>query len=207
VGLFAKHAILNLLRNVLVEYCPESLELILKQGRIEDEEVIKKYASQMLLGLQYLHSQGIVHHDVKPSNVLFDQHGTLKFVDFGCSELKTKNAIVGDSDAFKLVGTARYLPPEVVRNEPNAPLSSHDIWAFGCTIGQMATGKIPWHELANEWAVMFQLGRRNIPTLPTQEELSSLGLEFIKACLTQSPFERPTSEQLLDHEWLRTVAQ
>ncbi len=185
-----------------MEYCPGSLERILSQGRIEDEQVIKRYVCQMIRGLHYLHSQGIVHHDVKPSNILFDSEGTLKFIDFGCSELKTKNAIVSDVEAFKLVGTARYLPPEVIRNECDAPPTSQDIWALGCTIIEMATGKRPWHEFDNEWAVMFHLGVGRIPTLPTVEQLSPIGTAFVTACLTQNPVERPTALQLFDHLWL-----
>ena len=187
---------------ILMEYCTGSLERILSNGRIEDENVIRKYAIQMLKGLQYLHSQEVVHHDVKPSNILFDREGTLKFVDFGCSEIKNRNTITVEKDSYNLVGTARYLPPEVVRSEKDAPKKAHDIWALGCTVSQMATGRLPWDQYDNEWAVMFHIGLGEVPELPSESQLSMFGIDFVRLCLTTSPFERPTASQLLEHVWI-----
>jgi mitogen-activated protein kinase kinase kinase len=186
-----------------VEYCPGSLERILSQGRIQDEEILKKYTHHILRGLDYLHSHEIVHHDVKPSNILFDPEGVIKLVDFGAAELKPRNQVVpSEKGGFVLIGTARFLSPEAVRNERKAPIYSHDIWALGCTLLQMATGNPPWDDFDNDWAVMFQIGLNRLPDFPSKSEISDLGLEFIRACLTPDPVERPTAAQLLEHLWI-----
>jgi len=71
---------------IFMEYCPHSISSLLEHGRIEDLNVIKLYAKQMLEGLEYLHSKGIEHRDVKPGNILIGQEGSIKFVDFGASK-------------------------------------------------------------------------------------------------------------------------
>jgi mitogen-activated protein kinase kinase kinase len=179
----------------------------LSQGRIQDESVIKKYTIQILRGLDYLHRHEIVHHDIKPSNILFDQEGTLKLVDFGAAELVPRNTVVPSTrGGFALIGTARFLSPESVRNDFTAPPYAVDIWALGCTLIQMATGKSPWTEQDNDWAVMFQIGLNRLPRLPSLSELSELGIDFITRCLTVEPEERPRAEELFEHLWVLETA-
>lgn len=138
------------------EYCDGGdLATQLTHGRIEDEDVIILWALQMLQGLQYLHSQGVEHRDVKPENILLNQ-SAIKFVDFGASKVINKgNKTMAKTRAMKskattgegppvmnsLAGTPMYMAPEVIRaSAQGGRLGAADIWSMGCVLLQISTG-------------------------------------------------------------------
>ncbi|GAA5872874.1 hypothetical protein JCM3774_006352 [Rhodotorula dairenensis] len=206
---------------IFEEYCPGgSLANLLEHGRIEDEIIIQIYALQMLSGLIYLHSQDVVHRDIKPDNILLDGNGTIKYVDFGAAKVLAKNqktlasrsrmgnrgptmGEAGPPDANSLTGTPMYLSPETVKGERRGKKGAMDVWAVGCVILECATGHRPWSNLDNEWAIMFRIGIAvEHPPLPEPYQLSELGIDFIRQCLTVDPDERPTAEDLMSHPWI-----
>lgn len=206
---------------IFEEYCPGgSLANLLEHGRIEDEIIIQIYALQMLSGLIYLHSQDVVHRDIKPDNILLDGNGTIKYVDFGAAKVLAKNqktlasrsrmgnrgptmGEAGPPDANSLTGTPMYLSPETVKGERRGKKGAMDVWAVGCVILECATGHRPWSNLDNEWAIMFRIGIAvEHPPLPEPYQLSELGIDFIRQCLTVDPEERPTAEDLMSHPWI-----
>ncbi|BGP37387.1 Suppressor of Sensor Kinase (SLN1) [Rhodotorula kratochvilovae] len=208
---------------IFEEYCPGgSLANLLEHGRIEDEIIIQIYALQMLSGLIYLHSQNVVHRDIKPDNILLDGNGTIKYVDFGAAKVLAKNqktlasrSRIGSSaapvavdgaapaDANSLTGTPMYLSPETVKGERRGKMGAMDVWAVGCVILECATGRRPWSNLDNEWAIMFHIGIAvQHPPLPEPHQLSELGIDFIRQCLTIDPEKRPTAEELMCHPWI-----
>jgi len=78
-----------------------------------------------------------------------------------------------------------------------------DIWSLGCVVLEFATGKKPWSNLDNEWAIMFHIGvSTQHPPLPEPGQLSDLGINFIKQCLTIDPMIRPTATELMEHPWM-----
>jgi len=208
---------------IFEEYCPGgSLATLLEHGRIEDESVLQVYTMQMLDGLAYLHSQGVVHRDIKPDNVLLDHLGVIKFVDFGASKIFTKGhhktmarhgknaaAPLLDPNARRpshsLTGTPMYMSPEIIKNDRHGRHGAMDIWSLGCVVLECATGRKPWSQnLDNEWAIMFQIGQADrAPQLPDPSQLSSLGIHFIQRCLTLNPMTRPTAEDMLNHAWMQ----
>ena len=107
-------------------------------------------------------------------------------------------------DAFSLIGTSRYLAPEIIRNLKNVPSTAQDIWAFGCTVYQMISGKIPFDHLENEWAVMYHVGLGHIPGTLDQGLLSPTGIHFVDSCFTIDPCQRPTAFDLLNDKWLES---
>ncbi|TBU34931.1 kinase [Dichomitus squalens] len=211
---------------IFEEYCKGgSLAALLEHGRIEDEGILQVYTLQMLEGLAYLHSQGIVHRDIKPDNILLDHMGVIKYVDFGAAKIIAKNrgtlrrtrrsdssvaspgSAAADPDQLglnnSLTGTPMYMSPEVIRNNKLGRHGAMDIWSLGCVVLECATGRKPWSNLDNEWAIMFHIGvATQHPPLPEPGQLSEMGIDFIRRCLTIDPLARPTAIELMDHPWM-----
>ncbi|SNX83353.1 related to SSK2 - MAP kinase kinase kinase of the high osmolarity signal transduction pathway [Melanopsichium pennsylvanicum] len=221
---------------IFEEYCQGgSLAALLEHGRIEDETVIQVYTLQMLEGLIYLHSQGIIHRDIKPDNILLDHMGVLKYVDFGAAKILAKNSRTiqrsrktgglgnigmlaaggeggkqgGPAGAMaSLQGTPMYMSPEVIKGNADVPQSAADVWSLGCVVLEFATGKRPWSNFDNEWAIMFHIGMaEQHPALPDASQLSPMGIEFIRQCLTINPKQRPSAIQLKEDPWMRSLIE
>ncbi|PTB61473.1 kinase-like protein, partial [Trichoderma citrinoviride] len=159
---------------IFMEFCSGgSLANLLEHGRIEEEEVIMVYALQLLEGLAYLHESGIAHRDIKPENILLDHNGIIKYVDFGAAKLIARQGrtMAADLHATKpnksMTGTPMYMSPEVIKGENPGKAGAVDIWSLGCVILEMATGRRPWANLDNEWAIMYNIAQGNPPQLPT----------------------------------------
>jgi mitogen-activated protein kinase kinase kinase len=207
---------------IFMEYCSRgSLASLLEYGRIEDETVIQVYALQLLEGLCYLHEARIVHRDIKPENILLDHNGVIKFVDFGAAKVIAKQGKTvmadnrsGASDAKNgggkqgsMQGTPMYMSPEAIKGgrQPHARLGAVDIWSLGCVIGEMATGARPWASLDNEWAIMYNIANGDSPVLPSREQLSDSGLDFLRRCFERDPARRASAVELLQHDWIQSI--
>ena len=93
------------------------------------------------LSLRYLHSHGVFHRDIKCANVLVNQSGVVKILDFGCSiQLRPSG---DDERLHAFAGTPSFMAPEMLTEQGSCAAS--DIWSLGCTVLQMATGLPPWH--------------------------------------------------------------
>jgi mitogen-activated protein kinase kinase kinase len=200
---------------IFMEYCDGgSLAGLLEHGRIEDETVIIVYALQMLEGLAYLHERRVMHRDIKPENILLDHDGVIKFVDFGAAKViarQGKTLAAEHMDTRRggqnsmAAGTPMYMSPEVIRGHATGRLGAVDIWSLGCVILEMATGRRPWASLDNEWAIMFNIAQGNPPQLPTSEQLSAPGIDFLEKCFERDPVKRATAAELLQHEWIVAI--
>ncbi|KAJ5902153.1 hypothetical protein N7495_002681 [Penicillium taxi] len=108
-------------------------------------------------------------------------------------------------------GTPMYMSPEVIRGDDGPDLNHRqgavDIWSLGCVILEMATGRRPWSTLDNEWAIMYNIAQGNQPTLPSPDQLSDLGIDFLSRCFECDPLQRSTAAELLQHEWIVSIRQ
>ncbi|KAI9775986.1 MAG: Suppressor of Sensor Kinase (SLN1) [Geoglossum umbratile] len=200
---------------IFMEYCSGgSLAGLLEHGRIEDETVIMVYALQMLEGLAYLHDSGIVHRDIKPENILLDHNGVIKYVDFGAAKIIARQGktLAGDVGGMSrggklktMTGTPMYMSPEVITGKIPGQQGAIDVWSLGCVILEMATGRRPWANLDNEWAIMWNIAGGNPPQLPTKDQLSESGIDFLKKCFIKDPAKRCTAAELLQHEWIMAI--
>ena len=213
---------------IFMEFCSGgSLAGLLEHGRIEDETVIQVYALQMLEGLAYLHESNVVHRDVKPENILLDHNGVIKFVDFGAAKVIARQTATRDPNLGRggnsdrqgrkrsMTGTPMYMSPEVIKgnnniDSPTSPTSKPrpgavDIWSLGCVVLEMATGRRPWASLDNEWAIMYNIAQGNPPQMPTSDQLSDIGIDFLTKCFERDASKRPTAVELLQHEFIMTL--
>ncbi|PHH88770.1 hypothetical protein CDD83_7065 [Cordyceps sp. RAO-2017] len=197
---------------IFMEFCSGgSLASLLEHGRIEDEQVIIFYALQLLEGLVYLHERGIAHRDIKPENILLNHNGIIKYVDFGAAKVIARQGrtLAADLHATKpnksMTGTPMYMSPEVIKGENPGRAGAVDIWSLGCVILEMATGRRPWANLDNEWAIMYNIAQGNPPQLPTSDQIGADGIDFLKKCFLRDPKERPSAVELLQHEWILAI--
>nr|WP_297805987.1 serine/threonine-protein kinase [Tepidiforma sp.] len=114
-------------------------QLIATQGRLTEQEALR-LGRQVAAALAYAHEQGIVHGDVKPENILVNEHGAAKLADFGVAE--TLGRTLSPAMANDLLGTIAYLAPEVIQGSPPSPAS--DQYALALTLYEAAAGRLPW---------------------------------------------------------------
>ncbi|KAL6544492.1 hypothetical protein OROMI_023354 [Orobanche minor] len=185
--------------NLFLEYIPGGTlsDQIKRQGGSLGENAIQAHAYQILLGINYLHRKGLAHCDIKGQNILIGDDG-LKIADFGCAKWVES----GEPAAFS--GTPAYMAPEVARGEEQS--FQADVWAFGCTIIEMATGSGPWPEMKDPAAALYRIAfAGDIPETPSW--LSDTAKDMLTKCLMRDQRERWTAAQLLHHPFFDSVEE
>ncbi|KAK7309617.1 hypothetical protein RJT34_06499 [Clitoria ternatea] len=182
----------------ILEYCSgKDLDAILKATPILPEREAKVIIVQIFQGLVYMNkrTQKIIHYDLKPGNVLFDELGVAKVTDFGLSKIVEDD--VG-SQGMELTsqgaGTYWYLPPECFELSRTPLISSKvDVWSAGILLYQMLFGRRPFgHDQTQERILREDtiIKARKVE-FPTRPAVSNEAKEFIRRCLTYNQAERP----------------
>lgn len=184
--------------NILLEFVPGgSISSLLGKFGSFPESVIRMYTKQLLLGLEYLHKNGIMHRDIKGANILVDNKGCIKLADFGASKKVVELATMTGAKSMK--GTPYWMAPEVILQTGHS--FSADIWSVGCTVIEMATGKPPWSQQYQEVAALFHIGTtKSHPPIP--EHLTAEAKDFLLKCLQKEPNLRPAASELLQHPFV-----
>ncbi|KAF8201215.1 kinase-like domain-containing protein, partial [Mycena galopus ATCC 62051] len=154
------------------------------------------------LGLEYLHEQKIVHGDLKGLNILVTPSRRACIADFGVSSIVNAISVrLTHSTVTTRAGTARYQAPELFQVERPAHIHyGSDIYAFACVCYEINTGKIPFHDLQNDMAVMMKAAGGHRPPQPMScsgtPALDGLW-ELIQNCWDGKPEVRPTASEIV----------
>lgn len=186
---------------MVLDYCPGGeLFYHLQQHGSFSEVDSRFYISEILLGLEYLHLQGVLYRDLKPENCLLDGAGHIRLTDFGLSKENLTQSTVFNS----FVGTVLYLAPEMLRKEAHGlPL---DFYCLGCLVFVLLTGKIP--HFTND--IQQMVARRAAGTeVELPRGVSPEAGDLLKRLLEANPETRlGTDGQAMavkEHPWFREV--
>lgn len=176
--------------------------LLSRGGRI-GEKVLGKIAEDVLRGLSYLHEKKVIHRDIKPQNILFNDEGEVKLCDFGVSG-EAVNSL-----ATTFTGTSFYMAPERIQGEPYSVTC--DVWSLGLTILEVAQGHFPFGSdkitvniAPIELLVMILTFTPELRDEPENNiSWSNSFKSFIEYCLKKDPRERPSPRQILKHPWIQ----
>ncbi|KAJ4976908.1 hypothetical protein NE237_002014 [Protea cynaroides] len=185
----------QLLYNLFMEYISGGTltDAIRDQGGCLHESAIRSHTRAILEGLDYLHSHGLVHCDIKGPNVLVGHNGT-KIADLGCARWVGEQA-----PAVPIAGTPLFMAPEVARGEEQS--FPADVWALACTIIEMATGRPPWPEVTDPVSALHRIAfSSDLPDFPNF--LSEEAKDFLSKCFKRDPKERWATQELLKHPFL-----
>ncbi|KAK8653000.1 hypothetical protein V6N13_127021 [Hibiscus sabdariffa] len=190
------------LYNLFLEFADKGslADQVKKSGGNLMEPDVRRYARSILKGLRFLHSKGFVHCDIKLQNILLFGNGDVKIADFGLAKRNGEEE-EGEQRRLEIRGTPLNMAPESV-NE-NVYDSAVDIWALGCAIVEMFTGKPAWNFKpgTNMAALLIKIGVGDeLPGIP--HELSEEGKEFLGKCFVKDPKKRWTAEMLLEHPFM-----
>ncbi|TIB81143.1 Pkinase-domain-containing protein [Wallemia mellicola] len=180
--------------NIFLEYVPGgSVAALLQNYGAFEEELVRNFVKQILTGLNYLHTKGIIHRDIKGANILVDNKGGVKISDFGISKKKVTDNLFGANKVVRqsLQGSVFWMAPEVVKQEPYTRKA--DIWSLGCLIVEMLTGEHPFPSL-NQMQAIFKIGSSASPTIP--DDISDDAKDFLKQTFETDSAARPSAAVL-----------
>ncbi|XP_039581771.1 serine/threonine-protein kinase TAO3 isoform X2 [Passer montanus] len=180
---------------LVMEYCLGSASDLLEVHKKPLQEVeIAAITHGALQGLAYLHSHCRIHRDIKAGNILLTEPGQVKLADFGSA------SIVSPANSF--VGTPYWMAPEVILAMDEGQYDGKvDVWSLGITCIELAERKPPLFNM-NAMSALYHIAQNDSPRLQSSEWSDSFR-GFVDYCLQKIPQERPSSTDLLRHDFVR----
>uniref|UniRef100_A0A2A4J6R7 mitogen-activated protein kinase kinase n=1 Tax=Heliothis virescens TaxID=7102 RepID=A0A2A4J6R7_HELVI len=176
-------------------------KLLKRLGAPIPEAILGKVTVATVNALSYLKdTHGVIHRDVKPSNILLDERGNVKLCDFGIS-----GRLVDSKAKTRSAGCAAYMAPE--RIDPPDPTRPDydiraDVWSLGISLVELATGVFPYRDCQNDFEVLTRVIEDDPPKLPDTDDFSPEFKSFVSQCLTKNYRQRPKYAKLLEHPFV-----
>jgi serine/threonine protein kinase len=174
---------------IVMAYCPgDDLWTLVRQGPFEVRKVVR-IGVQVAEAVLAAHRLSIVHHDIKPANILTDEFRLPRLTDFGIAEM-----LAGNPAAGQVAVSLPWAPPEVLRGDPGGPAA--DVYSLGATLWNLLTGRSPFEQAGNNTAAAMEARILNTQAPPTGRPDVPPDLERLLArMLAPSPAARPASAE------------
>ena len=188
--------------NIVTTFCEggDIYNKIQKQnGEYFSEEQILNWAVQILLGLDYIHKNDIIHRDIKPQNIFIKNHHIICIGDFGIAKIITQ---IQTQTMTSIIGTPLYMSPESF-NDPHSKHFESDIWSAGCCLYEICNLKHAFG--ADRWELVFNKVRTG-KHQPVNKKYSNELRDIIDSMLNVKPINRPTIPKLLKSNFIRPKA-
>ncbi|XP_045469060.1 dual specificity mitogen-activated protein kinase kinase 7-like isoform X2 [Harmonia axyridis] len=176
-------------------------KLLKKLKKPIPERILGKVTVATVEALSYLKDKhGVMHRDVKPSNILLDEKGNVKLCDFGIS-----GRLVDSMAKTRSAGCAAYMAPERIEPNPENPDYDvrADVWSLGITLVELATGVFPYQDCKTDFEVLAKVINQDPPSLPKNKGFSSDFQDFVSCCLRKQHQSRPKYRELKKHAFIK----
>ncbi|KAK9831906.1 hypothetical protein WJX81_007961 [Elliptochloris bilobata] len=178
---------------VVTEFAHGELFEVLEDDQRLGEAEVQRIAKQLVQALHYLHSNRIIHRDMKPQNVLIGANGVVKLCDFGFARAMSSNTVMLTS----IKGTPLYMAPELVQEMPYT--EAVDLWSLGVILYELFVGQPPFYT-NSIYSLIHHIVKDPVKY---PESISPQFRSFLQALLNKVPQQRLSCEQLLQHPFVR----